>query len=285
MKESKTDIKIINLAELNSNHFQYCRGIETISRPIGSPDHYYSGVFQPKKNISNTSVSYEVTVSKTDGSNNYVLIDKFDNHLLELVHTHLINEDCSTDVNMDDFLNYQIVPKVRDFFVKLLSNYCDFKNYPAVGIQWTKVNNYSSTFDKTQNRFRGLHIDSWGVSNMRIHERANAGMRACFNVGTSSRKISIVPTSLSMMANEINKNAGKELDFFEMPAAYVAEKYMSLNKELEVIQIDLPPGYFAIIPVQNIIHDGFLGEMKVDDLNLMICSDCMSIREDLHEFH
>lgn len=265
----------------------FCNGFRIDSSPLGNADFYYSGVFHPKENWSLFDLKgvENLVNDKTILTNNLITVSKVNQAFLDLFYDMILNVSCPNDCSMDEYFNYKIVPRVKELFIFEIQNYCSFSKFPSVGLQWTSQCSFSSTFDQVQKRYRGLHIDSWGESFMKIDERGYAGLRASINLGTEARSVLFVPLSLMKMREKINHF--EFFDFNIQNAAYIAEKFMTLYPEYPLLRFELPPGYFIIMPVQNIIHDGYLNNTSADDLNLMISSDCMSYRDSMRgrEFH
>ena len=123
-----------------------------------------------------------------------------------------------------------------------------------------------NTFNKKENFFIGMHLDSWEQkSNL---ERPAARNRICINLGKEPRWLLFYNLSYTDMANL----TGFDGAFLQQPHNMyeVLYKFFGLYNYYPVIKLQINPYEAYIAPTENIIHDGCTEGTVHKDVNLAI---------------
>ncbi len=149
----------------------------------------------------------------------------------------------------------------------------------------------TTTFDISQNRYRGLHIDNWGSPPRNAHERDACGIRVCVNLGFEKRDVVFINLRLKSFLDLLGsrREPGDVAEMYgETYAQPLAEDFLNECNDYSVLRLSLKPCQAYIGPVQNIIHDGYSYLKSMVDVNLQLSANEFRYRADfvskaLHE--
>lgn len=149
-------------------------------------------------------------------------------------------------------------------------------------LNFTRPGSASSTYDDSQKRYRGLHVDNWGTPWRGLLERDESGSRLGLNVGKSTRSFVFVNLTIARML-ELYRDAGNTLPTDRIAACTqnvspFTEKFMEDFTRYPVVRVSLEPGQAYLAPTQNILHDGYPVDIGSLDMNVQLSSNNFSPR-------
>lgn len=124
----------------------------------------------------------------------------------------------------------------------------------------------NNTYNKKENYFIGLHLDSW--EQKASHERAAARNRICINLGKEPRWLLFYNVGYM----DMGRMAGFAESFLHKPhnPYEVLYKFFDMYADYPVLKIRIDPYEAYIAPTENIIHDGCTEGTVHKDINLAI---------------
>lgn len=143
-------------------------------------------------------------------------------------------------------------------------------------VNFTRPGLDTTTFDVSQNRYRGLHIDNWGSPPRNAHERDACGIRVCINLGFETRDVVFINLRLKSFLDLLStkREPGEVAQLYdETYAQPLAEDFLNECTDYSVIKVSLKPCQAYIGPVQNIIHDGYSLLKRMVDVNLQLSAN------------
>jgi hypothetical protein len=143
-------------------------------------------------------------------------------------------------------------------------------------VNFTRPGLDTTTFDMSQNRYRGLHIDNWGSPPRNARERDKCGIRVCINLGFEKRDIVFINLRLKSFLDVLSsrRNPGEVAALYaETYAQPLAEDFLNECIDYSVVKLSLKPCQGYIGPVQNIIHDGYSFLKRMVDVNLQLSAN------------
>lgn len=160
-----------------------------------------------------------------------------------------------------------------------------FDEFPMCSafVNFTRPGLDTTTFDVSQNRYRGLHIDNWGSPPRNAYERDDCGIRVCINLGFEKRDVVFINLRLKSFLDLLGSRTGRAGGvglYGETYAQPLAESFLDTCTDYAVLKVSLKPGQAYIGPVQNIIHDGYSYLKRMVDVNLQLSADEFRYRAD-----
>ena len=280
------DVKILPLVEgwnpatdlsINSgiNVIESGRYLDNVKRP----DKFHCGIYRPKpdwRRAKPNELDKLLGVSaQSDFANTVCLIEtpkdflskfyelKLDQMSISPSHweAKMKSEFPSFTTLVKDWLEAEIF----DEFIMCSA----FVNFTRPGLDTT-------TFDMSQNRYRGLHIDNWGTPPRNARERDACGIRVCINLGFERRDVVFINLRLKSFLDLLSSRRGTdevaEL-YGETYAQPMAEDFLNECTDYAVLKVSLNPCQGYIGPVQNIIHDGYSFLKRMVDVNLQLSAN------------
>jgi tryptophan 7-halogenase len=137
--------------------------------------------------------------------------------------------------------------------------------YRSEGVTVSPPGTPTTTYDLSDNRWPGLHLDGWsGLSPIKRDEAFN---RMCINIGQESRQFLYINLSMRRIIEMLSEFHSK-LET-ESPST-IGRLFMARFPEYPVISLDIAPGEGYIAPTENIIHDGTTAKMTKPDVVLSL---------------
>jgi len=246
---------------------------------IKSPDKFHCGIYRPKnswRRLDPTEVDKVVGVTRqTDIANTLCLVETPRDFLLRFYELKLDQMSRSPghweEKMKSSFPSF--AAEVRDWFeqeiFEVFSICSAFVNFTRPGLDTT-------TFDLSQNRYRGMHIDNWGYPPRNASERDASGLRICLNLGFEKRDIIYINLRLKSFLDFLaaKRGPGEVVELYkETYAQPLAEEFLNECHDYPVLKVSLEPCQAYIGPVQNIIHDGYTLVKKFTDVNLQLSAN------------
>lgn len=150
-------------------------------------------------------------------------------------------------------------------------------------VNFTRPGLNTTTFDLSQNRYRGLHIDNWGSPPRDTSERDASGIRVCINLGFGSRDLVFINLRLKSMLNllALRRGAKEVADLYkETYGQPLAEDFLNEYSAYSVLRVSIKPSQAYIGPVQNMIHDGYPLSQESVDVNLQLSANNFRYRKE-----
>jgi tryptophan halogenase len=137
--------------------------------------------------------------------------------------------------------------------------------YRSEGVTVNRPGTPTATYDLSDGRWPGLHLDSW--SDLSPLKREDAYNRMCINIGQETRQLLFINLSMRRMV-EILSEFEPKIEA-ENPTK-IGRMFMSRFPDYPVISIDVAPGEGYIAPTENVIHDGTTARMTKPDVILTL---------------
>ncbi|HEY0377084.1 MAG TPA: hypothetical protein VGC87_09010 [Pyrinomonadaceae bacterium] len=246
---------------------------------IKLPDKFHCGVYRPKiswRRLDPPEVNKVVGLTEqTDIANTLCLVEtprKFLLRFYELKLDQMARSPAHWEEKMKSSFP-TFTAEVRDWLEQEIfeefSMCSAFVNFTRPGLDTT-------TFDVSQNRYRGMHIDNWGNPPRDARERDASGLRVCLNLGYERRDIIFINLRLKSFLDYLAARRGpdevREL-YKETYAQPLAEDFLNECVDYPVLRVSLEPSQAYIGPVQNIIHDGYPLGKRFTDVNLQLSAN------------
>lgn len=131
----------------------------------------------------------------------------------------------------------------------------------------------STTRDtRTACGLRGLHVDNWQRPLSPPAKRNSSPYKALYNIGTAARSFVFSPFTVTGIARICTADGQSTTDEFSVwarsqrYATPMVEDYLSHNRDAQLIRITYAPGTCLLVPVHNLIHDGYPRSMRQADI-------------------
>lgn len=122
------------------------------------------------------------------------------------------------------------------------------------------------TFDESNRRFIGLHVDSW--DGLPIEKRRDATTRICINLSNEARYFLFLAITLDEMRLQLFRNG--YLSQWFPDCNQLIRHYMSRFPQHDVIKVEIPPWHAYLAPTENIVHDATTEGRSTCDLNFTV---------------
>ncbi len=119
------------------------------------------------------------------------------------------------------------------------------------------------TFNPRENRYLGLHLDSWEKKS--LDELAEVRNRMCINLGLSPRYFLFINLEIKQLQLLLDKP-------YETRARSLIHEFLTNYADYPVIRIRLDPFEAYIAPTENLIHDGSSEDQKHQDVQITMRS-------------
>jgi hypothetical protein len=280
------DIKVLSLIEnwRPENSLAINSGVDVIESGryldgIKSPDKFHCGIYRPKKTwrpLDAAEIEKVVGVTaNTDVANTLCLVETPRKFLLKFYQSKLDQMSLSP-AHWDEMMKSafpSFADEIREWFEQEVFDV--FKTCSAF-VNFTRPGLDTTTFDVLQNRYRGMHIDNWGLPGRTALERDACGLRACVNLGFEAREIVFINLRLKSFLDFLTVKRGADEMvplYHETYAQPLAEDFLNDCNDYPVIKVSLEPCQAYIGPVQNIIHDGYTMGKKFRDVNIQLSAN------------
>jgi tryptophan halogenase len=137
--------------------------------------------------------------------------------------------------------------------------------YRSEGVTVGPAGTATTTYDLSDSRWPGLHLDGW--SELGPLKRDDAYNRMVINIGQETRQFLYINLSMRRIF-EILSEFEPKLEM-ESPTT-IGRKFMARFPQYPVISLDIAPGEGYIAPTENIIHDGTAASMTKPDVVLTL---------------
>lgn len=158
--------------------------------------------------------------------------------------------------------------KYKDLVNRLIKHYEQFARIKKSSIPHNlflgESNLTTTTFNKRENYYIGLHLDSFESREKEIKRESRN--RICINLGKEPRYLYFYNLSLDKMAELCGHQSIKS---FENPYPIVHD-FFSKFHDYPVIRLTILPYELYIAPTEYIVHDGSTLGTKSVDINLVI---------------
>jgi hypothetical protein len=246
---------------------------------VKTPENFHCGIYRPKKSwrqLDQTELNQVIGITaQTDIANTLCLVETPRKFLLRFYELKL-NQMSLSPAHWEEKMESSFpsfAAEVRDWFeqeiFEVFSMCSAFVNFTRPGLDTT-------TFDISQNRYRGMHIDNWGCPPRNASERDASGLRICLNLGFDKRDIVFINLRLKSFIDFLAAKRGAdevEKLYHETYAQPLAEDFLNECDDYPVLKVSLEPCQAYIGPVQNIIHDGYPLAKKFTDVNLQLSAN------------
>jgi hypothetical protein len=137
--------------------------------------------------------------------------------------------------------------------------------FRSEGVTLNRPGSPTATYDLSDGRLLGLHLDNW--SGVGLLKRDEAYNRMCVNIGQESRQL--------LFINLPTRRIVELLSQFEPKAealnpVAMSRMFMARFLNYPVISVDVGPGEGYIAPTENVIHDGTTARMTNADVILTV---------------
>jgi hypothetical protein len=253
---------------------------------LKSPDKFHCGIYRPKNDwrrlqLNEAHKAVGVT-AQTDIANTFCLVQApraFLSRFYALKLDQMSLSPAHWEKKMEsDFPAF--AAEVKDWFeqeiFEAFSMCSAFVNFTRPGLDTT-------TYDLSQNRYRGMHIDNWGSPPRDASERDASGVRICLNLGFEKRDVVFINLRLKSFLDFLaaRREAEDVMELYrETYAQPLAEDFLNECHDYPVLKVSLAPCQAYIGPVQNIIHDGYPLLKKFVDVNLQLSANEFRYRSD-----
>jgi len=288
--ELQSDVGLFSTCEWDSARIQINSGIKIIDPGGGDKGDYRSGVFHPKvdwRRLSSEELA-SLLVPRLSSLNRTVCIFRVSSFIVERFYEFGLDalkvvskqhyNKCFDTVFMDYWREvHQYLQE--SFFVSF--NPC------SLAVNFTEPGKESSSYSSDQGKYIGLHIDNWGEPKVRVDQRDIQGVRVGLNIGQETRDVVFVNLSAQRMV-EMTKHhlTPREIARVgqlvkEKNASRFVAFFIECFPNYPVIRISLDPGEGYIMPVNNILHNGYPLDKSVVDVNLQISAHDFQLRAEI----
>ncbi|MBE9465518.1 hypothetical protein ACFP1I_22205 [Dyadobacter subterraneus] len=264
-------------------------GVICLKEPNIDFENYKSGVFIPKLDFEVLDmVGNGIATSNKNDLGRTVYIGQFDEKVNDYFFGEYIKHITEINVQYEqEIINKLVLKNVEQFVLNLLNKKknVSFNKYSsaiqATNKQIIRANavsgydivNYSSTQNPNSPfKLRGLHIDNWQIPRFCVSKRHLAGVKLGLNIGLQKRDVMFIDSSVSLMAQVLQNAGDKQVKSFLHGdfATPIGEMFMLYNPLIPVYKFTLAPNSYYIMPVQNMVHDGFPFLQNYTDYNFMM---------------
>jgi hypothetical protein len=289
----REDIKILPLIEQwrSENSLAINSGVKVIEpgcylEGIKSPDKFHCGIYRPHSDWRRlTAAELGQVLGVTAGAdiaNTVCLIETPRTFLSEFYKLGL-DQMSRSPAHWEEKMNSSFPSFAGEFKDWLEQEIFDEFRMCSAFVSFTRPCSETTTFDLSQNRYRGMHIDNWGAPPRDAGERDACGIRICINLGFEKRDVVFINLRLISFLNLLaSKRGTAELSgsYKETYAQPFAEDFLNECSDYPVLKVSLNPCQAYIGPVQNMIHDGYALLKRYGDVNLQLSADEFRYRND-----
>lgn len=280
------DIKILSLVDdwRPESYLSINTGVSILESgryldDVKSPETFHCGIYRPKngwRQLDPIEVDRAVGITgQTDIANTLCLIEtptafqqKFYESDLDQMSLSPAQWEDKMESSFPSFAE-EVKEWLEQEVFEEFSMCSAFVNFTRPGLSTT-------TFDVSQNRYRGLHIDNWGSPPRDATDRDACGIRVCINLGFEKRDIVFINLRLKSFLDILSSDRGDGEVTERYKATYpqpLAEEFLNECNDYPVLKVSLEPCQAYIGPVQNIIHDGYTQLKKCVDVNLQLSAN------------
>jgi hypothetical protein len=251
---------------------------------IKRPDKFHCGIYRPKESwrrLGKDELSKVIGItSASNFANTLCVIDVPDRFRSTFYHRKL-NEMSISPKHWDEKMQSEFPAFAFEVSEWLRQEVFEEFEMCSAFVNFTRPRINTTTFDLSQNRYRGLHIDNWGNPLRNAKERDTSGIRVCINLGFAPRDVVFINLRLKSMLDllALKRGAGEVQDLYEETYGQpLAEDFLNEYSDYPVLKLNLKQSQAYIGPVQNMIHDGYPLFQKSVDVNLQLSANFFRYR-------
>jgi hypothetical protein len=250
-----------------------------------SPEKFHCGIYRPHSDwrpLTAAELGRVVGVTaQTDIANTVCLIETPQTFLSRFYKLGL-HEMSRSQAHWEEKMESSFPSFVEEVKGWLEQEVFDEFRMCSAFVNFTRPGLETTTFDLSQNRYRGLHIDNWGAPPRDAAERDACGIRICINLGFEKRDVVFINLRLrSFLGLFTSKKGAAEASrwYKETYAQPLAEDFLNECDDYPVLKASLNPCHAYIGPVQNMIHDGYTLLKSYGDVNLQLSANEFRYRD------
>jgi hypothetical protein len=137
--------------------------------------------------------------------------------------------------------------------------------FRSEGVTLNRPGSPTATYDLSDGRLLGLHLDNW--SSVGLLERDEAYNRMCVNIGQETRQLLFINLPMRRIVEILSQFEPKAE---AMNPDSISRMFMARFPDYPVISVDVAPGDGYIAPTENVIHDGTTARMTSADMILTV---------------
>lgn len=282
--EIKENINIVSTYELKPENIAINSGTVTIDPGVFTETgHYHSGVIRPKNDWRplESMESQIIFGNKTWNNTNSIILTKLPSLLKNLFFDAKLYR-CSISAAEHKILLEGPLPLFANVIgAYLTENICDTFDFHDFAINCTKPGFESTTYDSSQKRYRGLHVDNWSKGKL-ASSRGKSGFRIGINLGQEKRDFVFVNLTIDHLISKLkNKITHNQLSRFTNRdnMTPLIEAFLTTYQSYPVVKITLEPGESYIAPVNNFIHDGYPALKSKTDYSFQMSAHKMTLKQ------
>lgn len=141
----------------------------------------------------------------------------------------------------------------------------------------------STTYDISQKRLRGLHIDNWCLPRTALAERNPNATRILLNFGVEARDFLFMNISADGMLDTLTDHPDYDSFVVSRNLSPIAEAFMDRFPNYPIFHMELLPGQGCMTPVCHMAHDGTTLFKSEIDFGLQISSQHFVLNSNLRQ--
>ncbi|WP_141731171.1 hypothetical protein [Oligoflexus tunisiensis] len=199
--------------------------------------------------------------------------------ILQTFHAHNSVQFPSSkeeSMRMDEIFNAETLPLINTFVGNAVAFFPD--DYKAV-IAKSRLGEESTVYDKRYASYMGLHVDNWCEPKIDLMRRNKSAVRIFVNLGTEARDLNFINLTLAQILEIMQSHEKIEAFRSANNPIQLCHAFMENFPEYPVVQLEVYPGEGCVVPVCNIIHDGYTLYKSEPDVNLTLTSQGFCLRE------
>ncbi len=141
----------------------------------------------------------------------------------------------------------------------------------------------STTYDASQKRLRGLHIDNWCLPRTALAERNPSATRILLNFGVEARDFLFMNISVDTMLEALRDHPDFDSFIASRNLSPIVEAFMERFPDYPIFHMELFPGQGCMTPVCHMAHDGTTLFKFEIDFGLQISSQHFVLNKKLRQ--
>lgn len=253
----------------NSQRIKLSAGSQTIAQAQIDPAKYKANARVPREPWHSASLAeYSILTDprRVAGIGSFVSIMRLEPEMFEELSV-IGQQAASLQLHYDRPMLDGIQERAIELVVRQIGRAYSEPNsiYRSEGVTVSPPGTPTTTYDLSDSRWPGLHLDGWsGLSPLK---RDDAHNRMCINIGQETRRFLYINLSMRRIV-EMLSEFESTLET-ENPST-IGRMFMARFPEYPVISLDIAPGEGYIAPTENIIHDGTTARMTKPDVVLTL---------------
>lgn len=253
---------------------------------IKAPEKFHCGIYRPKgswRQLTNNELQRAVGITSTSNIANTLMLIEVPGYFRTEFYRRQLNDMSRSPQHWDQKMESEF-----PMFANEVKNWLEQKVFErfemcSAFVNFTQPGTTTTTYDISQKRYRGLHIDNWGQPLRNATERDASGLRVCVNLGYAARELVFINLRLKSILDLLAVKRGAEAVerlYEETYGQPLVEDFLNECNEYPILKVRLDPCQAYIGPVQNIIHDGYPLFQKSVDVNLQLSANNFRYRSE-----